>query len=178
MEINLNGVKIDWVRLIPRNLSGTVTKHTVQGGARPDISSYIHMENRVIKLECLLSEDDLFFKDKEDRFQQLLEKGKNKEIIKLTSTTFSFFSLFSDSSAVDETFVITSLEERDKGDNFISFEIVLEEVRFAKLKTVQTSIEPSKSLSTAASKKETIKKTAAPKKIVSYKDSGIKPADY
>ncbi|MGL6100043.1 MAG: hypothetical protein ACRC0G_10515, partial [Fusobacteriaceae bacterium] len=135
----------------------------------------------VVSLECMLSEDDLFFKDKEDRFQQLLEKGKNKEIIKLTSVTFSFFSLFSDSSAMDETFVITSIEERDKGDNFISFGLTLEEVRFAKIKTVQTSIEPSKSLSTAASKKETVKKTATPKttkKIIDYKSSGIKPADY
>ncbi|MGL5126148.1 MAG: phage baseplate protein [Fusobacteriaceae bacterium] len=177
MEINLNGTKIDWVKMIPRNLSGEVTKHTVQGGARPDISSYVNIENRVVKLECLMSEGDVFFKDKEDRFQQLLKMGKNKEIIRLSSVTFSFFSLFSDSSAMDETFVITSIEERDKGDNFISFGLTLEEVRFAKLKTVQTSIQPSKSLSTAAAKKDTVSKSAT-KKIVNYKDSGIKPADY
>ncbi|MGL4998603.1 MAG: phage baseplate protein [Cetobacterium sp.] len=177
MEINLNGIKIDWVKMIPRNLSGEATKHAVQGGARPDISSYVNVENRVIKLDCLFSEGEMLFKDKEDRFQRLLGMGKSKEIIRLTSVTFSFFSLFSDSSATDETFVITSIEERDKGENFISFGLVLEEVRFAKMKTVQTSIEPSKSLSTAATKKDTVKKTAT-KKIVNYKDSGIKPADY
>lgn len=172
MQISLNGIKIDWVKFVPKNLEAEVTEHTIQGGAKKDLTSHVHVKNRVVELECII-EEGFFTRDKEQRFDKLYEMAENKEIIQMTSTGFTILKKLFGSPKFDEEFAIINIEEEERGDNFIQFSLVLKAVNFATLKLVKTSIQPDKSLKTAASKKQ--KKTIG---IKGLKDKGIKLPDY
>lgn len=154
MRISINNVDIDWVSFVPKNLEAEVTEHTIQGGAKKDLTSHVNVKNRTIPLDCIIKEGD-FIRDKELRYDKLYEMAESKEIIQLGSTGFSILKGFFSRGKYEEEYAIINIEEKERGDNFISFSMILKAVNFATLKLVKTSIQPDKSLKTAASKKET-----------------------
>lgn len=172
MQISLNGIKIDWVSFVPKNLEGNVTEHTIQGGAKKDLTSHVHIKNRTIPLDCII-EDGVFKRDKEQRFDKLYEMAENAEIIELNSTGFSVLKRLFGSNKFDEEFAIIKIEEDERGDNFIQFTMILKAVNFATLKLVKTSIQPDKSLKTTATKKK--KKIIGQKEL---KEMGVKRPGY
>ncbi|MGL6023690.1 MAG: phage baseplate protein [Cetobacterium sp.] len=149
MEIYMNGIKIDWVEVIPENFSAEVTEHTIMGGNQKDISSHIHVYNRIIPLHCIL-ENTFGNNDKNRRYKQIHDMGNEKEIIKLNSFGLSLIGALD--SKFDENYAIINIDEIEQGENFIEFNITLKAINFTKLKTVQTSIEPDKSLQVSAEK--------------------------
>lgn len=149
-RMKIDGVLIDWVKQIPKNFEGEITKHTIQGGKKPDISTHIKIENRVIELECTI-----LGADKDIRYDNLYELGINKKQVKIEESTLSLLRFIK--KDFEAIFAITLLETTNTGENFIDFNLRLEVLNFSKLKLTETTVKTQK-IKTKASigKKKTI----------------------
>lgn len=132
-KMMINGVTIDWVKQIPKSLEGEVTKNTIQGGKKPDISTHIKIENRVINLEC-----SVLGVDKDIRYENIYNMGINKEQIKIEESTLAFLRFINKENA--ETYAMTFLEQTNIGENFIDFNMTLEALKFSSLKMTETTV--------------------------------------
>lgn len=166
MKIAINDILIDWVKAIPKNIDGEITKHTVQTGTSPDITTHIRIENRVIPLKCTLVGSDRQYK-----YDELYELAAAKTIVEIKESTLDFLGFTYSAGEINKDYAITSIKFEDSGDNFIDFSLVLEKMNFANLKTTKTSIEPDKSLKVKASKTKNKKVKASPKRIIAPRPS-------
>lgn len=154
MSININDVEIDWVKIVPRGMKARTTDHTIMDRGDNVISTSVAVSSEIKTLNCMIKDsfslNPFAASDKDERFERLIEIGNSKEMIEFSTKNFTFFKFLETKS--DKTFVITSISETDKGTNFIAFNLVLKEIKLAKLKTIKTSIMPAKLLKKSASK--------------------------
>lgn len=132
-KMMINGIAIDWVKQIPKNIEGEVTKNTIQGGKRPDISTHIKIENRVINLEC-----SIIGIDKDIRYENIYNMGIKKEQIKIEESTLAFLRFINKENI--DTYAMTFLEQTNIGENFIDFNMTLEALKFSSLKMTETTV--------------------------------------
>lgn len=150
MQIRLNDKIIDWVKFVPKNATIETTEHTIQLGNMPNTSTYARVKNREVKLECIVETNT--FGTHKKKYDDIYEMSISKEDITLDVRSGYIFGFhFGNSFKYKETYLITSLEVTEEGENFIHFNMTLKARYYSTLKTQPTSIQPEKFTKSKAS---------------------------